>query len=100
MLSALIPGLGQAYNHSRRLALALFIPFAIVVALAGLVIWAFPGPQLIATAVVPGNLDKLLMLNLVLLGWRLVALGRPSSTRASSSGRVASAWPGWRSSSW
>ena len=76
MLSALIPGLGQAYNHSRRLALALFIPFAIVVALAGLVIWAFPGPQLIATAVVPGNLDKLLLLNLVLLGWRLVALGQ------------------------
>jgi polyisoprenyl-teichoic acid--peptidoglycan teichoic acid transferase len=76
VLSALIPGLGQAYNHGRRLALALFIPFAIVVALAGLVIWAFPGSQLIATAVVPGNLDKLLLLNLVLLGWRLVALGQ------------------------
>lgn len=76
MLSALIPGLGQAYNHRRRLTLALFIPFAIVVALAGLVIWAFPGPRLIAMAVVPGNLDKLLMLNAVLLGWRLVALGQ------------------------
>lgn len=76
MLSALIPGLGQAYNQRRRFALALFIPFAIVVALAGLVIWAFPGPKLIAMAVVPGNLDKLLLLNLVLLGWRLVALGQ------------------------
>ena len=76
VLSALIPGLGQAYNHRRRLALSLFIPFAIVVALAGLVIWAFPAPRLIATAVVPGNLDKLLMLNVLLLGWRLVALGQ------------------------
>ena len=76
MLSALIPGLGQAYNHRRRLALSLFIPFAIFVALTGLLVWAFPAPRLIATAVVPGNLDKLLMLNVLLLGWRLVALGQ------------------------
>jgi LCP family protein required for cell wall assembly len=76
VLSALIPGLGQAYNHRRRLALALFLPFAIVVALTGLLVWVFPAPRLIATAVVPGNLDKLLALNLVLLVWRLVALGQ------------------------
>ncbi|MEA2537340.1 MAG: polyisoprenyl-teichoic acid--peptidoglycan teichoic acid transferase, partial [Chloroflexota bacterium] len=54
----------------------LFIPFAIVVALTGLVVWMFPAPRLIATAVVPGNLDKLLGLNVLLLGWRLVALGQ------------------------
>jgi LCP family protein required for cell wall assembly len=76
VLSALIPGLGQAYNHRQRLALSLFIPFALVTALTGLVIWAFPAPRLLATAVVPGNLDKLLMLNVLLLGWRLVALGQ------------------------
>jgi polyisoprenyl-teichoic acid--peptidoglycan teichoic acid transferase len=76
VLSALIPGLGQAYNQRRRLALALFVPFAVVVALAALIVWALPAPRLIATAVIPGNLDKLLLLNLVLLGWRLGALGQ------------------------
>lgn len=47
-----------------------------MVALTGLVVWAVPAPRLIATAVVPGNLDKLLMLNVLLLVWRLVALGQ------------------------
>ncbi len=74
MLSALIPGLGQAYNGQRRLALALFIPFAIVVALGGLAVVLVPAPRLIASAIVPGNLDKLLALNLIVLAWRAVAL--------------------------
>ncbi len=92
MLSALIPGLGQAYNHRRRLALALFIPFAIVVALTGLVVWALPAPRLMATAVVPGNLDKLLTLNVVLLAWRLVALGQAFlDTRFGRLGRLGAA---------
>ena len=43
VLSALVPGLGQAYNRRRRLALWLFVPFAIVAALAVLAVWAIPG---------------------------------------------------------
>jgi LCP family protein required for cell wall assembly len=76
VLSALAPGLGQAYNRRRRLALGLFVPFAIVVAIAALAVWAIPGPRLIAMAIVPSTLGALLTLNLVLLGWRLVALGQ------------------------
>ena len=76
MLSALVPGLGQAYNGRRRLALWLFVPFAIVAALAVLAVWALPGPRLLATVIAPGTLDALLALNLVVLGWRLVAAGQ------------------------
>lgn len=76
VLSALIPGLGQAYNRRTRLALGLFIPFAIVAAVALLAIWAVPAPRLLASAIVPRNLDLLLGLNLVILAWRLIALGQ------------------------
>ncbi len=76
MLSALAPGLGQAYNRRRRLALGMFVPFAIVVAVAALAAWAIPGPRLIAMAIVPSTLGALLTLNLVLLAWRLVAVGQ------------------------
>jgi LCP family protein required for cell wall assembly len=74
VLSALIPGLGQAYNHRRRLALGLFIPFAIVGLFGVLAVMAIPGPRLVASAIVPSTLGALLLLNLVVLGWRLVAL--------------------------
>ena len=74
MLSALIPGLGQAYNHRQRLALGLFIPFAIVALLATLAVWFIPGPRLLAHAIVPSTLGALLALNLGLLAWRLIAL--------------------------
>lgn len=74
MLSALIPGLGQAYNRRTRLALGLFVPFAIVAAVSLLAVWAIPAPRLIASAIVPRNLDLLLGLNLVVLAWRLIAL--------------------------
>ena len=46
VLSALVPGLGQAYNQRRRLALVLFVPFAVVAAIAVLAVWAIPGPRL------------------------------------------------------
>jgi len=71
-----VPGLGQAYNRRRRLALGLFIPFALVAAAAALAVWAIPGARLIATAIVPRNLDLLLNLNLTILAWRLVALSQ------------------------
>ena len=76
MLSALVPGLGQAYNGRRRLALWLFVPFAVVAALTILIVWAVPGPRLLASVIVPGTLDALLALNLVVLAWRLAALGQ------------------------
>ncbi len=52
----------------------MFIPFALVVLIGGLTVLFVPAPRLIASAIVPGNLDKLLALNLVVLVWRLIAL--------------------------
>ena len=96
VLSALVPGLGQAYNRRSHLALGLFVPFAIVVAVALLAVWAIPAPRLIAIAIVPSKLDLLLGLNLVLLAWRLVGPG-PGVLRhaGSSSDPAASGWSGW-----
>ena len=44
VLSALIPGLGQAFNRRSRLALGLFIPFAVVGAIGLLCDPARPPP--------------------------------------------------------
>ncbi len=76
MLSAVIPGLGQAYNQRARLALVFLLPVVVVAAITVIAVWAIPGPQLVASAIVPRNLDLLIDLNLALLAWRLVALGQ------------------------
>jgi LCP family protein required for cell wall assembly len=75
-MSSLIPGLGQAWNGQRTMAVRMAVPFLVVVALVGLVLVIVPGPRLIAGAIVPSTLQGLLALNLVVLGWRLVALGQ------------------------
>ncbi len=74
-LSALVPGLGQALNGRRRLALALAVPTLVVAAIAWLVITGTPRMRLLASVVAPSTLDALLALNVALLGWRLFAVG-------------------------
>jgi polyisoprenyl-teichoic acid--peptidoglycan teichoic acid transferase len=75
-LSAVLPGLGQAFNRRQRLSLLFLAPSLLVIAVAGLV-WATQTPtRLAAWAVAPSILAGLLTLNVVVLGWRLVAAGQ------------------------
>jgi hypothetical protein len=75
-LSALLPGLGQAFNGRRRLTLLFIVPSLIVGAIVVLV-WATQTPTRIAAwAVAPAVLGGLLTLNGLILGWRLLAVGQ------------------------
>jgi LCP family protein required for cell wall assembly len=75
-LSAILPGLGQAFNRRSRLTFLFLIPSIVVVAIAG-IIWATQTPTRIAAwAVAPAVLGSLLTLNLLVLAWRLLATGQ------------------------
>jgi LCP family protein required for cell wall assembly len=74
-LSALIPGLGQLINGRSRLAARLAVPLIVVVAVTCVAI-VFTSPARVAAwAVAPSVIGTLLTLNLVLLAYRLVAVG-------------------------
>ena len=89
-LSAVLPGLGQAFNGRRRLALGFLIPSLILMAIALLVVKTQSPARLAAWAVAPAILGTLLTLNVVLLGWRLVASGQAflDTRRAGPTGRA------------
>lgn len=75
-LSTVLPGLGQALNRRRRLALAFLLP---TVALAGIaaVLWASQSPaRLTAWAVTPSVMGSLLALNVLVLLFRLASVGQ------------------------
>ena len=75
-LSAIVPGLGQAYNRRRRLAAIFLIP-SLVLGLVVALVWATQTPTRIAAwAVAPTVLGGLLTLNALVLGWRLLAVGQ------------------------
>jgi polyisoprenyl-teichoic acid--peptidoglycan teichoic acid transferase len=75
-LSAVLPGLGQAFNRRARLSLLFLLPSLALVAIVG-VVWATQTPTRIAAwAVAPAVLGALLALNVVALAWRLVATGQ------------------------
>jgi LCP family protein required for cell wall assembly len=75
-LSAIIPGLGQAFNRRRRLTVLFLVPSLVLAAVVGL-IWASQTPTRIAAwAVAPAVLGALLTLNLLVLLWRLLAVGQ------------------------
>ena len=76
VLSAVLPGLGQAFNGRRRLALAFLIPSLILIAIGLIVVRTQSTTRLVAWAIEPAILGTLLTLNLVLLAWRLVASGQ------------------------
>ncbi len=75
-LSAVLPGLGQAFNGRRRLATWFIVPSLILLLIAILVLKTQSPTRLAAWAVGPPILGTLLALNVVLLGWRLVAVGQ------------------------
>lgn len=75
-LSAIVPGLGQAFNRRRRLTAVFLIPSLLIATAVGLV-WATQTPTRIAAwAVAPTVLGALLTLNVLILLLRLVAVGQ------------------------
>ncbi len=75
-LSAVVPGLGQAFNRRRRLALWFVLPSLILLAVALLVLRLQSPARLAAWAIAPSVLSALLLLNLIVLAWRLAAVGQ------------------------
>jgi len=75
-LSAILPGLGQAFNGRRRLALWFLIPSLILLGIGLIVVKTQSPTRLAAWAIAPPVLGTLLALNLAILAWRLVAAGQ------------------------
>jgi polyisoprenyl-teichoic acid--peptidoglycan teichoic acid transferase len=75
-LSAVLPGLGQALNRRTRLALLFSVP-SLALLLLVLVILQLQSPaRLVAWMVPPAVLGTLLTLNLLVLVWRMLAVGQ------------------------
>jgi LCP family protein required for cell wall assembly len=74
LLSAVYPGLGQAYNRDPRFVMVFALPLTTLAVLAIALTQAL-GPSLLATLFKPDTLVAILILNLLVLGWRLVAVG-------------------------
>ena len=89
-LSAVLPGLGQAFNQRRRLALWFLIPSLIVLIVAFVVVRTQSLTHLAAWAIAPAVLGTLLTLNLVLLAWRLTSVGQAflDTRRAGPTGKL------------
>jgi polyisoprenyl-teichoic acid--peptidoglycan teichoic acid transferase len=75
-LSAVLPGLGQAFNRRSRLALLFAGPSLVLVGTTVLLFNIQSSARLAAWAAAPSVIGTLLMLNVLLLGWRLVSVGQ------------------------
>jgi LCP family protein required for cell wall assembly len=73
-LSALLPGLGQLFNRRTRLAALFLIPSLILILVALVLLNTQSPARLLATVISPQVLGTLLVLNLILLAWRLLAV--------------------------
>jgi LCP family protein required for cell wall assembly len=76
VLSAIVPGLGQAGNHEARLALLFGLPSLALLALTLLVLQGTSTTRLFASLMVPATLGTVLVLNLLVLVWRTVAVAQ------------------------
>jgi polyisoprenyl-teichoic acid--peptidoglycan teichoic acid transferase len=74
ILSGVIPGFGQAVNGRSREAAIFLGPSLIGLLIAGLIVWTTSATMLIAHAVVPDTLRVLLILDVLVLVWRLAAV--------------------------
>lgn len=92
LLSFLFPGLGQAYNGQWALASLLAVPVLLLVALGILVVILDGGGGVISRLLDPRVLVALIVLDVALLGWRLVAILQAHAERASMTLRT---WPTW-----
>jgi LCP family protein required for cell wall assembly len=90
-LSFIFPGLGQAYNGQATLAWALALP-AVLIAVGASLVLLLAGSGLLARFFDVRFLVGLIVLNLALLGWRLVAILQAHLQREPISLRQ---WTGW-----
>ncbi len=90
-LSFLFPGLGQAYNGQRRLAGMLALPMLVLLA-TGLLAAFAARTGVISRLLDSGFLVGLIVLDLALLGWRLLAIIQAHGERAPI---TAHEWTGW-----
>jgi len=72
-LSAVLPGLGQAFNGRRRLAILFLVPSLIFLAIGLLLVQLQSPVRIAAWVITPSVLGTVLTLNLLLLLWREVA---------------------------
>ncbi|MEO8251732.1 MAG: LCP family protein [Chloroflexota bacterium] len=90
-LSFVFPGLGQAYNGQSGLAWLLAVPVVVLVGAIGLVLVAGT-PQVLARLFDVRFLIGLIVLDLILLAWRLVAVVQAHAYRARPSFRHRATW--------
>ena len=74
ILSGVIPGLGQAVNGRPRQAAIFLVPSLIVLLLVAFLLVTTSSTMLLARAIVPDTLRTLLILDVVVLVWRLAAV--------------------------
>ena len=91
LLSFLVPGLGQAYNRQWHLAVLLAVPIGLIVVLAVLVVTRTEG-SLLSRLLDARVLIALIVLDLALLGWRLVAIVQAHAARSRLTVRSWAAW--------
>jgi polyisoprenyl-teichoic acid--peptidoglycan teichoic acid transferase len=89
-LSAILPGLGQAFNQRQRLSTWFVVPSLILLVAVLIVLRTQSLTQLAAWAIQPSVLGILLSLNLLILAWRLLAVGQAflDTTRPGPTGRL------------
>ncbi|HUQ79175.1 MAG TPA: LCP family protein [Patescibacteria group bacterium] len=86
LLSSVVPGLGQAFNRNRPAAAWFLTPTAILAALVGLQVLTTSPAILLARTIEPRTLQGILALNLLVVVWRLAALGHAFLDRRSPGG--------------
>lgn len=74
-LASVVPGLGQAFNRNRPAAAWFLTPTGILVVLVALLVLTTSPAILLARTIEPRALHGFLALNLLILVWRLAALG-------------------------
>ena len=74
LLSAVYPGLGQAFNRDPRFVMVFALPLTALALITIGLAQAF-GASLMASLFKPDTLIAVFVLNLLLLGWRLVSVG-------------------------
>ncbi len=91
LLSFLFPGVGQAYNGQWALASLLAIPVLLLMVL-GLLVWALGGAGVVSRLLDARVLVALIVLDVALLGWRMVAILQAHAERSRLTLR---GWPTW-----
>ena len=89
-LSAVLPGLGQAFNRRARLAILFLVPSLLLVVAALMLLNLQSTARLAAWAASPTVLATLLTLNVLVLVWRLLAVGQAflDTQRSGRTGRL------------